>query len=155
MAASKMNQQIASALTTLEHERQKIQNRLYILKEEQRSLEGEERGLERAIAQLRGEAMPTAAPSAQGPPPVAAAPARQPRGSVKSFVLRLTSQAGDQGITVNELLAAAQQDGTELNRGSVSSLMSKMVRDKIFTIDGERYKAKGPFRPTVVAPDAA
>lgn len=159
MAAPKMNQQMALALAALEQEHRKVRERLVAKKEEVSSLEGEERGLARAIAQLRGEPMPTGAPLAPGPPNTAAVAnpslSRQPRGSVKSIVLRLTTQAGDEGLTVNDLLAAALRTGIELNRGSVSSLMSKMVRDKVFILEGDHYKAKGPFRPTVVEPDAA
>jgi hypothetical protein len=67
--------------------------------------------------------------------------------NVKRTVLDLVNEAGKSGITAIEVVARAALRGRTLERASVSSLLSRLKREKTLTFDGERY-----FPATLTAP---
>ena len=91
-------------------------------------------GLQLALRLARGEGQaPPAAPEAT----------RQRRGGVKETVLDLISEAAETGMTPPECVAAAKaKRGIELDRGSVSSLLSRLKKDGVLFYDGSRYRLK-------------
>jgi hypothetical protein len=65
------------------------------------------------------------------------------RASVKQTVIDMVSEAGEAGLSVAECLDAAQtKRGAVLDRGTVSSLLSRFKRDGIVIFDGTRYRMK-------------
>jgi hypothetical protein len=92
------------------------------------ALQGELRGMDRAISVMKGEA---ATPQE---------PERKPRTrNVKETVLSLVQKAGHLGLNVNELLTVAQQDNIHLERGTVSSLLSRFKRENVLDMKDGRY----------------
>lgn len=70
------------------------------------------------------------------------APANEPprrRRNVKKTVMDLVEMAGSAGVTAAEVVDRARTIGRELDRGSVSSLLSKFKGQGALTFDGERY----------------
>jgi hypothetical protein len=97
------------------------------------ALQGELRGMNRAISVMNGEA---AAPQ-EGPE-------RKPRTrNVKDTVISLVQKAGQAGLNVNELLVAAQQQNIHLERATVSSLLSRFKRDSLLDMKDGRYFIAG------------
>lgn len=72
----------------------------------------------------------------------APAPASQraQKGSVKKTVIDLLEDAGAKGLNANSALGAAKAKGIELERGSVSSLLSRLKSDGAVVYDGEVYR---------------
>ena len=81
------------------------------------------------LARSRGEAETT---PANAPPPGR-------RRNVKKTVMELVDMAGSAGVTAAEVVDRARTIGRELDRGSVSSLLSKFKSQGVLTFDGERY----------------
>jgi hypothetical protein len=97
------------------------------------ALHGELRGMDRAIAVMKGEA---ASPQEAE---------RKPRTkNVKDTVLSFVEKAGQEGLNVNELLLAAQRVNIHLERGTVSSLLSRFKRDNILDMRDGRYFLQRP-----------
>jgi CRP-like cAMP-binding protein len=69
--------------------------------------------------------------------PTAEPPRR--RRHVKTTVMEVISGSGQTGVTAAEIVEYARSRGKELDRPSVSSLLSKLKADGILTFDGERY----------------
>lgn len=68
---------------------------------------------------------------------------RARRGNVKTTVLDVVEQAGTRGVSVAEVLEHAKRDfQTDLDRGSVSSLLSRLKSANTLIFDGERYSIK-------------
>lgn len=65
--------------------------------------------------------------------------------------MELVDVAGSAGVTAAEIVDRARTLGRELDRGSVSSLLSKFKSQGALTFDGERYypasKAPPPDSP--------
>jgi len=61
------------------------------------------------------------------------------RRNVKKTVMELVSLAGTDGVTAVEVVDRAKALGRDLDRGSVSSLLSKFKAQGALTFDGERY----------------
>jgi CRP-like cAMP-binding protein len=80
-----------------------------------------------AISLLSGE---SEAPSTEPP---------RRRRHVKATVMELISASGQTGVTAAEIVEQARSRGRELDRPSVSSLLSKLKADGVLTFDGERY----------------
>lgn len=106
------------------------------LEEEQRRLEEQIKGLshelaaiKRAIALVRGE-----------PSQVDAVAARKARSSVKDTVLRLLDEHREVGLTAVEVVECAARGGEALDRGSVSSYLSRLKREGVLALHGSKYR---------------
>jgi hypothetical protein len=100
------------------------------LKKQIENLQSELKGLERAIRVVSGSD-DVLSPISQVP--------RQRTKNVKSLVLTLVTQSGDNGITVAELMDKAEANQVALERASVSSLLSRLKKDGILRINEGRY----------------
>lgn len=93
------------------------------------ALTWELKGMDRAIAAMKGEA--AAQPESAE---------RKPRSrNVKETVLTLVQRAGQEGLNVNDLLVAAQRENIHLERGTVSSLLSRFKRENVLDMRDGRY----------------
>lgn len=91
-------------------------------------------GLETALRLAKGEASPNFVDLEKG---------RQKRGNVKTAVLDAVTASGEKGVSVTECVADAKsRSGLDLDRGSVSSLMSRLKKDGVFFYNGDRYRLK-------------
>ena len=101
--------------------------------------------LDLTIALLRGETELGSTPSAEtGDPPSA-----RRRKNVKRTVMTLVDEAGNLGVTSDEIVERARELGHEFDRASVSSLLSKFKGAGVLVFDGERYYpiGKSPSPP--------
>jgi hypothetical protein len=64
------------------------------------------------------------------------------RVNVKGTLLDLLKQAGTTGLNAQSAVDIAQARGITLERGTISSLLSRFKRDEIVVYDGEKYKLK-------------
>jgi hypothetical protein len=62
------------------------------------------------------------------------------RGKVKDVVLDLLEAVGTTGLNAASAINMANQRGVALDRGSVSSLLSRLKHDGIVEYDGDRYR---------------
>lgn len=97
------------------------------------ALQSELRGLDRAIALVSGESV-TADPT-QG--------RIKPR-NVKDTVLGLVADAGPKGLTVHQVLDAATKKNVQLERGTVSSLLSRLKRENTLDMKDGAYFVRAP-----------
>ena len=98
--------------------------------------------VEGLIRLLKGETASEVTPAVQ----------RAKRGNIKQTVIDMVTEAGGTGTSVLECLSAAQaKRGVELDRGSVSSLLSRFKKDGLMTFDGTRYRLKEYSGPREVA----
>jgi hypothetical protein len=73
---------------------------------------------------------------------------RARRGAVKEALYDLLKEAGKTGLNAHSAVEIAKRRGIELDRGTVSSTLSRMKRDGAVDHDGERYRLKGTEQPT-------
>lgn len=86
-------------------------------------------GLEMAIALMDGD--DALAPTS----------ARRPqRGSGKTVLLDLLKEAGTTGLNAALACEIGERRGTTLDRGTVSSLLSRFKKEGIVTYDGDKYR---------------
>ena len=98
-------------------------------------------GLEMAIGLLGNE------DESQGQPLSATA-----RLNLKATILDLLKEAGTTGLNATTAVEIAARRGITLNRGSVASNLSRMVKDNAVIYDGNRYRlAEFSGRPVLVA----
>jgi hypothetical protein len=64
--------------------------------------------------------------------------------NVKDTVLGLVSAAGAVGLSVNQVLDNAKGKGIKLDRGTVSSLLSRLKRENILDMKGGQYFVRPP-----------
>ncbi len=102
-------------------------------------------GLEAAIAVLTGT---TAALSSQST--VSASADRLPRGGVKGTVLRIVEENAQSGVSAGELVDLASAQGIALERGSISSLLSKLKAAGTLDLIGNRYRPAKPHSNTTL-----
>jgi len=96
------------------------------LRDEEKTLNG----LQAALSAIKGEA-----------PEVAIV--RKRRSNVKQTVLDILNQRAEEGVDAFIVLQLAQEwFGIELNRGSVSSLLSRLTSDGAVHYDGQLYRLK-------------
>jgi hypothetical protein len=69
------------------------------------------------------------------------------RRNVKRTVMEIVQEAGRAGVTSYEVVEKAAAKGRTLERGSVSSLLSRFKREGTLTFDGERYYQAAPHAP--------
>jgi hypothetical protein len=98
------------------------------------TLTWELKGMDRAIAAMKGET----------PSPQEGGERKQRTRNVKETVLSLVQRAGQGGLNVNELLIAAQRENVHLERGTVSSLLSRFKRDSVLEMKEGRYFLSRP-----------
>jgi hypothetical protein len=98
-------------------------------------------GVRRAIALLRGD----------DPEKVMGTTLRKPRSPIKDAVLGLINEFKDTGLSVNEVIEIAQGRGQDLDRGSVSSLLSRLKRERVLDLEGSKYR---PVQSTLMPTDS-
>lgn len=79
---------------------------------------------------------------------------RARRGNVKTTLLNLLSEVGRSGLNAHTTVEMATRKGIELDRGTVSSLLSRLKADGVVDYDGERYRLREP-RHVAERPDSA
>lgn len=101
-------------------------------------LQGQIESIKAALAIARDEPVPG----------VPDAKAKMRRGAVKEHVIRLVSENAERGLVATELVELAKAQGIELERSSVSSLLSKLKEDGIFEHEkGGGYRPAKPSSP--------
>jgi len=105
-----------------------IEERLAKKEEDLRVLLAEIAQLKSIIAELRG--LPTEQTKKS----------RSPRSSVKNEVLTLLAQVKHDGLNAALAVEMAQAKGVELDRGSVSSLLSRLKEQGTLDYDGRVYR---------------
>jgi hypothetical protein len=68
--------------------------------------------------------------------------------NIKDTVLGLVSTAGTDGLSVNQVLDNAKVKGIMLDRGTVSSLLSRLKRENILDMKGGQYFVRPPGEGT-------
>lgn len=124
-------------------EMQKLQEERERLARQIEALQNELRGLDRAIALLRGET-----------PADSKSDKIRPR-NVKDTVLGLISAAGSKGLTVNQVLEAAVAKNIHLERGTVSSLLSRLKRENTLDMREGSYFIRPPMLSDILATQQA
>jgi len=79
----------------------------------------------------------------------ATAKVRATRSNVKSAVLDLLERVGQNGLNAAIAVEMASQDNVNLDRGSVSSLLSRLKNDKVVSYDGSLYRLTPKDVPNV------
>lgn len=67
---------------------------------------------------------------------------RAVKGSVKTTVLDLLEEVGRSGLNAATAVDLAKEKGIDLERGSVSSLLSRLKTDEVVVYDGNAYRLK-------------
>ena len=63
-----------------------------------------------------------------------------PKAYLKATILDLLKEAGASGLNASTAVEFAARKGIKLNRGSVASNLSRMVKDKAIVYDGDKYR---------------
>ncbi len=105
------------------------------------ALKNQVTGLEMAIGLLGNE------DTSDGPPMAAIS-----RINLKATILDLLKEAGTTGLNATSAVEVAARRNIQLNRASVASNLSRMVKDKAATYDGNRYRLpEFTSKPVLVA----
>lgn len=87
---------------------------------------------------------------------VDAAPRRErSRKPIRDIVLRILEAGPEGGMNARMVVEAADRQGIELDKNSVSSLLSRLKRDGMVTFDGHFYRpvrAAGPASAVLPSP---
>ena len=67
---------------------------------------------------------------------------RAPKGSVKIKVLEMLESQGRSGLNAAKAVELSEAEGETLDRGSVSSLLSRLKQDDVVVYDGSNYRLK-------------
>lgn len=94
------------------------------------ALENQRLALQRLRAKIMGETE------------TAATPTRTRIRNVKDTVLGLLAEAGEKGLSVGEVIESAKARNMHLERGSVSSLLSRLKREGLLDLVGSAYRIK-------------
>jgi len=114
----------------LEEERAQIEAQIADLEAKLSGLRGVADGLERAMTIVAGKELL----------PNRDVPTRRERArGVKEAVLGAVQNAGPKGLTVGQLMDRTQREGIHLERGTVSSLLSRFKREGILDMEDGRY----------------
>lgn len=95
----------------------------------------------RMIAEAKGEEDPTKRK-------------RAPRSNVKNMVLRLLQEMGDLGLNAATAVELANKEGLNLERNTVSSLLSRLKADGTVVYDGSLYRLREFASPQDTKPPA-
>ncbi|TNC07103.1 hypothetical protein FF100_33570 [Methylobacterium terricola] len=106
-----------------------LQERDMLLRKKE-AIENQIAGIERAIA-LISEDGDVEAPPSQGR-----------RVATKGIVLDLLSDVGTTGLNAQSAVDMAANRGIDLDKASVSSLLSRLKKDEVVVYDGDRYRLK-------------
>ena len=124
-----------------------LQERLNQKEEDLKVLQAEIALLKSLIAEATGAPLPDAKRS------------RSPRSSVKNLVLKMLEDVKQDGLNAALAVEMAAAAGTELDRGSVSSLLSRLRDQGVVAYDGKVYRLKQfvapPPPPTHTAYESA
>src|SRR5947207_1126415 len=99
------------------------------------ALKNELRGIEKAIALVSGAEIGNGAA-----PPVGRTRAK----NVKDTVLGFLAEAGTAGLSVTKVMELAQHKGFHVERGSVSSLLSRLKREGVLDLKEGAYSVRKP-----------
>ncbi|PTE07441.1 hypothetical protein [Mesorhizobium helmanticense] len=108
-----------------------IQEELTAKEEQLRILQAEINLLRSLLARANGDPDPTVARK------------RAPRSNVKNLILALLQETGTAGLNAAIAVEMAEKRGQKLERGSASSLLSRLKSDGTITYDNDRYRLKG------------
>ena len=86
-----------------------------------------------------------------GEEPIEKTTKRAPKGSVKSRVLEMLETQGRNGLNAAKAVELSEAGGEPLDRGSVSSLLSRLKQDGVVAYDGKNYRLKRYAGDTVVS----
>ena len=89
---------------------------------------------------------------AKGEPAAVAPRRRAPRANVKNAVLDFLGRVGSEGLNAAIAVDMAESEGQALDRGSVSSLLSRLKNEGTVTYIGGLYRLV-EYSPTEGAPD--
>ena len=96
-------------------------------------------GIEMAISLIGGQSDPVSTLRAGG----------KKRSNVKALLLGLLNEAGTSGLNASSAVERADRKGVALDRGSVSSILSRLKADGVALYDGENYRLKEFAEKTV------
>src|ERR1700730_8612463 len=119
----------------LQDERDRLVAQMEALRSQMEALRNQVIGIDRAIAVLDGTEFK--------------APDYRPRDrtrNVKDTVLGLLASAGQPGLTVNQVLDGARNKGVQLDRGTVSSLLSRLKRENFLDMKDGHYFVRPPIQ---------
>lgn len=91
-------------------------------------------GIERAIVLLEGGTLPSGGQASN----------KERARNVKDTVLGLLAEAGDVGLSVTRVLEIAQARGVNVERASVSSLLSRLKREGVLDMNDGKYSVQKP-----------
>ncbi len=74
--------------------------------------------------------------------PITTTTKRAAKGSVKVRVLELLEKQGRSGLNAARAVELSEASGDALDRGSVSSLLSRLKQDDVVAYDGSNYRLK-------------
>lgn len=117
----------------LQEERDRLVARIEVLRSQMEALQNQVVGFDRAIAALEGTEFK--APDD---------PHRNRARNVKDTVLGLLANAGQPGLSVNQVIDGARNKGVRLDRGTVSSLLSRLKRENILDMTDGQYFVRPP-----------
>lgn len=123
------------SLLSLRAERDRLSNKLVEAENLVGAIRGELRGIDKAIAILKGLEQQ---PSEEQPPGE-----RLSRGALKDAVLGMLERQRE-GLRASDVIDLARSRGQILDRGSVASLLSRLNRDGVleFNRESRRYSVK-------------
>ena len=110
---------------------QRLMERRDELLAEMEALKNKIAGIEEAMALLNDEASPVGGDESP-----------KKRANVKGTILDLLREAGTTGLNANAAVEIGKRRGIGLDRGTVSSLLSRLKRDDVVVYDRDRYKLK-------------
>jgi hypothetical protein len=67
---------------------------------------------------------------------------RYPRGAVKRVLLELLQETGAGGLNARRAVVMAAERGIEVERTTLSSLLSRLKADDVVAHDGYRYRLR-------------
>lgn len=113
---------------------QRLKTELDLVEDQIRLLMGKRDGLNAAIAIISDDSSTVSPQRASG----------IQKASVKNTVLRIAIAHAEEGVVATDILRYAEAEGINLDRNSVSSLLSKFKKDGVLVYDGEVYRPSQP-----------
>lgn len=126
----------AAEKLTVQH-LQRLREQVQRIEGEIRSLQDKRSGLLLALSVLTDEPVPSDSTTEQT--------ARRARLPLKDIVLRIVDVHHERGVVAADIVEIGKNEGLDLDRNSVSSLLSRFKRDGVLSHEGGRYRPKRPF----------